>query len=307
MLVFHAISQERLMAWLESLRLKTLPLALSGIILGSALAYWHHHFSWLIMFFSLFTATLLQILSNLANDYGDMKKGSDDPNRIGPLRGMQKGLISPSQMKKALILTAVLSIISGLCLLFLSCHTLSDFIGFLFLGLLSIIAAITYTVGIKPYGYRGLGDISVLLFFGLLAVIGVYYLQTKSFQFFLLLPALGSGLLSVAVLNVNNLRDIENDQKAGKNTIVVRLGPIKGRYYHVTLLLLAFLLISLFVAIKLSGLFAWSFIIVLPLVVKHIHYVITHLNATAMRPMLVEMVKIAILTNLLLSIGIISS
>ena len=155
----------RSQAWLESLRPKTLPLAFAAIIVGTALAWWQGYFDPLVALLALITAGLLQILSNLANDYGDAVKGSDKPDRIGPLRGMQKGVITQQQMKRALIVTVVLICLSGLALVAVACHTLADFVGFLVLGGLSIIAAITYTVGNRPYGYIGLGDISVLVFF----------------------------------------------------------------------------------------------------------------------------------------------
>lgn len=162
----------RTQAWLESLRPKTLPLAFAAIIVGTALAWWQGHFDPLVALLALITAGLLQILSNLANDYGDAVKGSDKPDRIGPLRGMQKGVITQQEMKRALIITVVLICLSGLALVAVACHTLADFVGFLILGGLSIIAAITYTVGNRPYGYIGLGDISVLVFFGWLSVMG---------------------------------------------------------------------------------------------------------------------------------------
>ena len=165
----------RTQAWLESLRPKTLPLAFAAIIVGTALAWWQGYFDPLVAGLALITAGLLQILSNLANDYGDAVKGSDKPDRIGPLRGMQKGVITQAQMKRALIITVALICLSGLALVTVASKTPSDFIGFLVLGLLAIIAAITYTVGTRPYGYIGLGDISVLVFFGWLSVMGSGY------------------------------------------------------------------------------------------------------------------------------------
>ena len=236
----------RTQAWLESLRPKTLPLGVIAIITGSALAYWTGHFKFPVALLALITTGILQILSNLANDYGDAVKGTDTDARLGPLRGMQKGVITAAQMKKALILTVTLACLSGLALIIVACEKPEDIVGFLGLGVAAIIAAITYTVGKKPYGYLGLGDISVLIFFGWLSVIGTYYLQAGFFSPLTILPATACGLLSVAVLNINNMRDIENDILTGKNTLAVRLGPLKSRYYHAAVITVAFLCLILF-------------------------------------------------------------
>ncbi|STQ78127.1 1,4-dihydroxy-2-naphthoate octaprenyltransferase [Hafnia alvei] len=143
-------------------------------------------------------------------------KGSDTEERIGPLRGMQKGVITQAQMKRALGITVVITILSGIALIAVACQKPQDIIGFLVLGLMAIIAAITYTVGTRPYGYMGLGDISVLVFFGWLSVAGTYYLQAGTFDSVVMLPATACGFLATAVLNINNLRDIENDAVNGK-------------------------------------------------------------------------------------------
>lgn len=294
-------------AWLESFRLKTLPLALSSIVTGSALAYWQHQFSAVIALLSLLTATLLQILSNLANDYGDMQKGADGSLRIGPNRGMQKGLITREQMKLAIQILIFLAISSGLALLITACDNWHDFFGFIVLGLFAIIAAITYTMGKKPYGYMGLGDISVLLFFGLLGVLGVYYLQTKALHWPLLLPATGCGLLSVGVLNINNLRDIDQDKQNGKNTLVVRLGPTVGRIYHILLLSVAFLCLSAYSFLYVKTLISLVFLALLPLAFRHGYFVMNHHQATDIPPQLIKMVAIAVGANVLFALGLILS
>lgn len=294
-------------AWLESLRLRTLPLTLASIFTGCALAFWQGFFRLDIAIMTLLTAGLLQILSNLANDYGDYVKGSDTPERLGPNRGMQKGLINQQQMRKALIITIVLTIISGTILVILSCQKPVDIAIFLSLGLIAIIAAITYTIGNKPYGYIGLGDISVLVFFGWLSIGGCYYLQANSFNEIILLPATACGLLSTAVLNINNLRDIEQDRSNGKNTLAVRLGPLWARRYHCLLITSALLCLFLFTIIYTKGWQAWLFVLVVPLLYRHTTYVLYQPSATAMKPMLENMVKIALITNLLFSIGIIFS
>lgn len=292
-------------AWLESLRPRTLPLAFASIVCGSALAYWQQHFDPAIALLALLTAGLLQILSNLANDYGDAVKGSDKEDRIGPLRGMQKGLITQSQMKRALIITVLLICLSGGSLVALACHTLADFMGFLLLGLMSIIAAITYTVGTRPYGYLGLGDISVLIFFGWISVAGTWYLQAHSLDLLVLFPATGCGLLATAVLNINNLRDINSDRENGKNTLAVRLGPLLARRYHVALLMGSLVCFALFNIFWLKSLPGWLFILAAPLLIKQARYVLHEQDPVAMRPMLERTVKGALLVNLLFALGIV--
>ncbi|KNC10629.1 1,4-dihydroxy-2-naphthoate octaprenyltransferase [Klebsiella sp. RIT-PI-d] len=294
-------------AWLESLRPKTLPLAFSAIVVGTALAWWQGHFNPLVAILALVTAGLLQILSNLANDYGDAVKGSDKPDRIGPLRGMQKGAITQQQMKRALIVTIVLTCVSGLALVAVACETMTDFIGFLVLGCLSIVAAITYTMGNRPYGYIGLGDISVLVFFGWLSVMGSWYLQAHSVIPAIILPATACGLLATAVLNINNLRDIDSDRQNGKNTLVVRLGPLNARRYHSVLLAGALLCLALFNLISLQSPWGWLFILAAPLLFRQARYVMRERDPLAMRPMLERTVKGALLTNLLFVVGIILS
>lgn len=300
-------SISRKQAWLESLRPKTLPLGVIAIITGSALAYLTGNFKWPVALLALITAGLLQILSNLANDYGDAVKGSDTAERIGPLRGMQKGVITQADMKKALKINISAACISGLLLVVVACEKPEDAIGFLVLGLVAIVAAITYTVGRKPYGYLGLGDISVLIFFGWLSVIGCYYLQANTFNMITVLPATACGLLSVAVLNINNMRDIENDVKAGKNTLAVRLGPHGARIYHTIIIIVAILCLAFFNLIYLHGWSGWLFLLAVPMLMNHIRRVLSDPTPEGMRPMLENMVKAALLTNILFSIGIVLS
>ncbi|WP_039055227.1 1,4-dihydroxy-2-naphthoate polyprenyltransferase [Enterobacter sp. Bisph1] len=300
-------SQSLTQAWLESLRPKTLPLAFAAIIVGTVLAWWQGYFDPLVALLALITAGLLQILSNLANDYGDAVKGSDKPDRIGPLRGMQKGAISLGQMKRALIIVILLSCVSGLMLVTAASQSMADYIGFLALGGLSIIAAITYTVGKRPYGYIGLGDISVLIFFGWISVIGSWYLQTHMLIPAVILPATACGLLAAAVLNINNLRDIDSDRENGKNTLVVRLGPINARRYHAGLLVGALLCLALFNLLSLHSLWGWLFVLAAPLLIKQARFVLRERDARAMPPMLERTVKGALLTNLLFVLGIVLS
>jgi len=226
--------------WIEAARPRTLPLAISSILLGNFLAYAAGKFSFLTASLAILTTLLLQILSNFANDLGDSKNGVDNKNRKVALRAVQTGKISSSEMKNAVIIAASLSFISGISLLYFALQyakpqTIITFVG---LGLLAIVAAIAYTVGKRPYGYMGLGDISVFLFFGWVGTFGTYYLQTEVLNYYILIPASGCGFLSVAVLNLNNLRDIENDRKTGKLSIPVRIGKLYGFYYQKTIMLL---------------------------------------------------------------------
>lgn len=226
--------------WIEAARPRTLPLAISSILLGNFLAYAAGKFSFLTASLAILTTLFLQILSNFANDLGDSKNGVDNKNRKVALRAVQTGKISASEMKNAVIIAASLSFISGISLLYFALQHAKPqtIITFVVLGLLAILAAIAYTVGKRPYGYMGLGDLSVFLFFGWVGTFGTYYLQTEILNYYILIPASGCGFLSVAVLNLNNLRDIENDRKTGKNSIPVRIGKTFGFYYQKTIMLL---------------------------------------------------------------------
>ena len=300
------MTNEKLKMWWETARPKTLPLALASIFTGSALGYWANPqgFNGLVMALCLLTTILLQVLSNFANDYGDHQKGSDTEERIGPLRGIQKGAISEKELKWGLILMVVASFLSGSFLIGIAYENLSDLFAFAGLGILAIVAAITYTVGAKPYGYMGLGDISVLVFFGLLGVGGTYYLQTHGIDSLIILPAIGSGLLASAVLNINNLRDIEQDAKAGKNTLAVRLGAYKGRVYHCILLSVAALC---YLAFAVATAISWTnylFVLAMPLLAKHAIFVYRSQQPSELRPMLAQMSMISLLINILFSLGL---
>lgn len=300
------MTNEKLKMWWETARPKTLPLALASIFTGSALGYWAnpHGFSCTVMGLCLFTTILLQVLSNFANDYGDHQKGSDTQERIGPLRGIQKGAISAYELKWGLIFMVIASFLSGSFLIGIAYENLSDLLTFAGLGILAIVAAITYTVGAKPYGYMGLGDISVLIFFGLLGVGGTYYLQTHSIDHHIILPAIGSGLLASAVLNINNLRDIEQDAKVGKNTLAVRLGGDKGRVYHCIILSIAALCYFLFALMITDSWAHYLFLLAFPLLAKHGIFVYRNQQPSALRPMLAQMSMISLMINILFSLGL---
>jgi 1,4-dihydroxy-2-naphthoate octaprenyltransferase len=255
--------------WLSAIRLRTLPLALSSIGMGGFLAAAAAKFDWSIFLLCCLTTIFLQILSNLANDYGDSVNGADHEGRKGPQRAVQSGTISMQQMKAAVILLSVLSLASGITLLWLSLEwNLNEFLFFLGLGMLCILAAIAYTVGKKPYGYAGLGDISVLIFFGLVGVLGSAYLMTKTFLWVDVLPALSCGLFSVAVLNINNVRDIESDKAAGKFSVPVRIGKQKAAVYHSYLLLIGICTSLVYVILNFRSALQLLFLLVFPILVK---------------------------------------
>ena len=269
-------------SWISAARLRTLPLSISGILMGIAcayfmgnmhkihgelnIAYFDPYFErrlWKIGGLGLLTTLLFQILSNFANDYGDGTKGTDNDSRIGPMRAIQSGLISPIQMKRAVIITSVLSFISAVALITVSLGLQQLLIAlfFLVLGIAAIWAAIKYTVGDDAYGYSGLGDLFVFVFFGPVSVMGIYYLVVQQFNIYLILPSLTVGLLSVAVLNLNNMRDIENDKLSGKNTVVVKIGLAKAKVFHITLFAMAFLSILLYL-VHLSLIYSESTVII---------------------------------------------
>lgn len=291
--------------WLSTARPKTLPLALASILVGAALAYRAGYFDGMSTLLALVTTLLLQILSNFANDYGDYLKGSDTAERIGPKRAIQHGIINGGQLKRALFVVSGLACLSGVLLIGYAYETMQDLFVFLLLGGLAVIAAITYTVGKKPYGYLGLGDISVLIFFGLLAVLGTFYLQAHTLHLNLLFPAIACGLLATSVLNINNLRDIEQDRKAGKNTLIVRIGRRKGKIYHLLLLILAVCFYLVFIILTFRHWGNLLFLLTIPLLFKHAKVVWQHQNPIELRPLLGQMAGLALLTNLLFSLGII--
>ena len=241
-------------AWLEAARLRTLPLSVSGILVGSFYAFSQGLINYGILGFALLTTLGLQVLSNFANDYGDGVKGTDNENRIGPQRAIQSGAITVKAMKKGIIITSFLTLASAIILIYISFGS-DNFIYsvfFFILGLLAIAAAIKYTVGNSAYGYKGLGDLFVFIFFGLVSVLGCYFLFAKELNVLIVLPAVTIGLLSVAVLNLNNMRDQVSDAMSGKNTLVVKIGGQNAKKYHYTLIITALLLTLLFAV--LSGL-----------------------------------------------------
>lgn len=252
--------------WISAMRLRTLPLAAASVILSAGIAAQAGIFDPIIFLLTLFTALLLQILSNFANDYGDAISGADNETRVGPLRAMQSGEISALCMKRVIIFTTFLTVCSGSLLLLIALgNDLSSWLLFLSLGALALVAAITYTMGKVPYGYRAMGDLAVFIFFGLVGVIGSYYLYQLTFNYSLILPAASIGVLSVAVLNINNIRDIYSDKLANKVTLVVLLGRKKAFLYHLLLLSSGQLFACLYL-LSLPESNSWQFFFLLTLI-----------------------------------------
>jgi 1,4-dihydroxy-2-naphthoate octaprenyltransferase len=234
--------------WLSAMRLRTLPLSVSGIIIGTCLAAYNGKFNIWILVLAILTTISLQVLSNLANDYGDGVRGTDNEDRVGPERAIQSGAITPDQMLEAIKKNILVVIFSTLGLIYVSFgHTnLLFVILFVVLGGLSVYAALNYTMGDSPYGYRALGDVFVFIFFGFVSVLGTYLLNVKTIDHLVLFPAIALGLLSVGVLNLNNMRDIESDEKAGKITLAVKLGRKSAKRYHFILIIGAMLMALVF-------------------------------------------------------------
>lgn len=262
---------DKIKPWISAFRLRTLPLSVSGIVVGSSIAYYNGFFNLTIFIFAVLTTLSLQVLSNLANDYGDGVKGTDNQTRIGPERALQSGKITPNQMFDAIKINILIVILFMFLLIYSAFNNYNFLYSLLFfvLGLLCIYAAIRYTVGSTAYGYRALGDVMVFIFFGLISVIGTYFLYAKQIDHVLILPACIIGLLSAGVLNLNNMRDIESDRTSNKITIAVKLGITKAKIYHSSLIVLAILLSILFVIFYYRSFANLVFMIVFIPLIKH--------------------------------------
>jgi 1,4-dihydroxy-2-naphthoate octaprenyltransferase len=290
--------------WIEAARLRTLPLSVSGIIVGSMYALAHatenvltptEVFNWQIFGFAILTTLGLQILSNFANDYGDGVKGTDNEDRVGPKRAIQSGVISPQAMKRAIIITSILTLISAILLIY---YAFSDTnlwysLFYLVLGILAIVSAIRYTVGNTAYGYRGYGDLFVFIFFGLVSTLGVNFLYSKQLDFVLFLPAIAVGLLSVGVLNLNNMRDEASDRKSNKNTIVVKIGGAKAKKYHYFLIGTAMILVLVFAILENFHFDQYLFLMAYIPLIKHLSTVSKNQEPKALDP---ELKKLALST-----------
>jgi 1,4-dihydroxy-2-naphthoate octaprenyltransferase len=265
----------QLKPWIIAARLRTLPLAVSNILLGSFLAYNQGKFNVIILLLGLATAVLLQVLSNFANDYGDFINGADEKRISKYERVLQSGKISPKQMRWMLIILTLLTFVTGISLIIFAANALGTtaLLVFFGIGILCIIAAITYTIGKKPYGYIGMGDIAVFIFFGIIGVCGIYVLQTRQWDWHVLLPAASFGLLSMGVLNINNIRDLESDRISGKKTLVVRIGLEKAKIYHTWLILIAVILGIVSTLLDFHSAFQLLYLLTIPFFIMNVYRV----------------------------------
>jgi len=290
--------------WIEAARLRTLPLSVSGIIVGSMYALANptddvltptEVFNWKLFAFAIITTLGLQILSNFANDYGDGIKGTDNEDRVGPKRTIQSGVITPQAMKNAIVLTSILTFLSAIYLIYLAfgAHNLGYSLFYLILGIAAIASAIRYTVGNSAYGYRGFGDVFVFVFFGLVSTLGVNFLYSKQLDAILFLPATAIGFLSVAVLNLNNMRDEASDRRSGKNTLVVKMGIENAKKYHYFLIVGAMILVLLFAYLSNFNFDQYLFVLAYFPLVKHVVTVSKNHNSKLLDP---ELKKVALST-----------
>ncbi len=292
--------------YISAFRLRTLPLSLSGVLMGGVIAvYVNGVYNYPVFFMALLTTVLLQILSNIANDYGDAVSGADK-NRVGEQRMVASGKISAKSMKQMIIVFSILSFTSGVTLIYVSpilqyhYKSLSLFI----IGIIAIVAAIKYTVGKNAYGYKGLGDIFVFIFFGLVSVVGTYFLITGNIKPFVFIPASVIGLLSVAVLNLNNLRDIKTDKQSGKITLVVKYGKLWGKRYHVVIISLALILMVVYNYLYVIGYSTWLFLLVYPIFIGHISFVLNNSDSKLLDSQLKIIASSTFTLALFYSIGI---
>jgi 1,4-dihydroxy-2-naphthoate octaprenyltransferase len=292
--------------WIQAARLRTLPLSLSGIVMGSFLAANQNKFNGLIFVLAVGTTIGFQVLSNFANDYGDGVKGTDNEQRVGPARALQSGAISPSQMLKGIFVTIFLTLFMALALIFVSfgIENLGYSVLFFVLGIASIVAAVKYTMGKNAYGYSGLGDVAVFLFFGLLSVVGSEFLYTQEWNSFAFLPACSIGFLSAAVLNLNNMRDRASDSTSNKNTLVVKMGAQAAKKYHCFLLLFSLVCALFFVQTQYQSPCQYIFLIAFVPVGKHFVTVLKNKDARNLDPELKKLALSTFLFAILFGLGL---
>ncbi len=292
------------MKWINAFRLRTLPLAFSCIIMGSGLAFGDDQFNLTVFVLALITTLFLQILSNLANDYGDFVKGTDNKNRVGPERTLQAGLITKDEMVTAMWIIALLCSVFGVWLIYEGTKGLDLHRAGLFaiLGLAAMGAAVKYTMGKNPYGYAGLGDVFVFLFFGWLGVIGSYFLHTHSIDIKIVLPASAIGFFTTAVLNINNMRDHEADAKSGKNTLVVRIGISWAKRYHFMLNFIGVLFIVLYTVPAINAI--WFFLFGFVLFIKPAREILRSKDYTSFDPYLKKQAIAIFLFTIIFVVGL---
>ncbi len=292
--------------YIEAARLRTLPLSVSGIIVGSFIAASQGFFNWLVCALALLTTIGFQIISNFANDYGDGVKGTDNNERVGPTRAIQSGAITPKQMLNAIKISIGVTLVLALLLIYISFgkDDFKNLLIFFILGIVSIAAAIKYTMGKRAYGYSGFGDLFVFLFFGLLSVCGSYYLYTKQLNYSIFLPAFSVGFLSIGVLNLNNMRDMESDIKSGKRTLVVKIGSEFAKYYHYYLLISSLLFALLYNVIHFKSPIQFLFLFAYLPVFKNFIVVFKNKTPKLLDPELKKLALSTFLFSVLFGIGL---
>jgi 1,4-dihydroxy-2-naphthoate polyprenyltransferase len=255
--------------WIVVTRLETIMLSLASVGLGSALAAFSGAFYWRIGLLAAMTASLLQIICNLANDYGDLVHGADPANKVKIPSAIQSGLVTLAQVRRVLPWLVGAAAACGILLLHVARLSWMSVAVFAVMGTLAIIAALTYTLGKRPYGYRGWGDVAVFVFFGLIGVGGTFYLHTQQLSSIWLWPAIGCGSLAVGVLNVNNIRDLSADAQVGKNTIPVRVGRKVARYYHWCLITVSIVAVLVFLLCHVDAPLPYTCLCVVPFLLRH--------------------------------------
>ena len=286
------------------MRLRTLPLSVAGVILGSMMAAGAGFCDWQLIALALVTTLSLQILANVANEVGDLNKGTDNDYRLGPIRSAQSGALTANEMKGTIVVFGAIAVVAGSVLVY---RAFGDFLDIkslllLFTGALAIIAAVKYTIGRHAYGYRGLGDFFVFLFFGLVSVAGTYFLMTGTLSGMEALPAAAIGCFSVGVLNLNNIRDIENDRACGKRTVPVLLGLRGAKIYHFILILAGILAVVVYTGVEVAGVTDFLYLLTLPLFAIHLSQV-SREEGKALDPQLRWLSITTLLFALLLGLG----
>jgi 1,4-dihydroxy-2-naphthoate octaprenyltransferase len=291
--------------WLSAFRLRTLPLSVSGIILGSCFAFYNGFFNWIVFLLAILTTIALQILSNLANDLGDSEKGTDNEHRVGPERAVQSGRITSDQMFEAVKMNIIIVIILAFLLVYCAFGVRHFLYAVLFLALagISIYSAVSYTMGNSAYGYKGLGDLFVLIFFGFVSVVGTYFLHTMQLDHVLVLPALTLGLLSVGVLNLNNMRDIDSDKMSNKMTLAVKMGKKGAKIYHVILIAGAIIISLVFSILYYTSLWNFLFLVTYIPLILHLKLIIKAKQPNDFDAQLKVLALTTFVFSLLLGIG----
>lgn len=291
--------------WVSAARLRTLPLSISGILVGSAIAVAQDEFNWVVFALALATTLGFQILSNFANDYGDFVKGTDNDERVGPQRALQSGMITKDEMFWGMLATGIITFFFALTLIFVAFGTRNLVFALLFLvlGLAAIAAAVKYTVGETAYGYRGLGDMFVFLFFGIVGVYGCYFLYSHDWEWPVLFPAFSIGFLSAGVLNLNNMRDRNADARAGKNTLVVKMGAAAAKKYHYSLIIAAIASLLLYSALTFTGINDMLYIFGFIPLLLHLKRVMENENPELLDPELKRLAISTFLLAILFSLG----